>query len=518
MIAALALAFVPLQDRAAVSGSPAERTGTSFPDLSAAIESAIAQAGDNRAELQRYLAHCRDSGDPHLAAAAEFVVANMPGHGFIEFELRDSRGEPHAFDALRHANLGDAQANWDALERDYGPVEFVRSRFDADLEHATAAFLVEQTEFALRAWRERPWARAIPFDVFCQWILPYRGSNEPLEAWRKPLYERASDPALGILDSADIREAAARVRADVDKRIGFNDLYYLHPTDQSYGQMCASRQGRCEDITNFAGYALRANAIPYAADYTPWWADRDNNHAWEVVLDASGRGNASLSNRAAKVYRKTFARQPNSILALRTERDSVPRWLDGDHYADVTEQYVATSRIELKLDVDPSAPQGIAYLCVFNGGEWRPIAWANAASGLATFDRMGRDVAYLPAWHVAERVVPAGLPFVLGKDGAVRELRPDDAHALALEVTSVRPATPDADSKRDLPLLRVEGGKSYELLVCAGEWRSVGRIAADQASVRFDKVPSNGLYWLVEQGSRKLERIFTLQGGKQVWY
>lgn len=518
MIAALSIALVALQDRSPVAGSTAARDGAIFPDLSAAVEAAITQAGENRGELQRYLAHCRDTGDAELAAAAEFVVANMPGHGFIEFELRDERGEPHAFDALRHANLEHAQTTWDALEREYGALEFVRARFDSDLEHASAAFLVEQTEFALRAWRERPYARTIPFDVFCRWILPYRGSNEPLESWRKPLYERSTDASSGLAEASNLASAAALVRADVDRRFGFNDLYYLHPTDQGYAQMCASGKGRCEDITNFLGYAMRANAIPFAADYTPWWADRDNNHAWEVVLDERGYGQASLSNRAAKVYRKTFARQANSILALKAEHDSVPRWLDGDHYMDVTEQYTRTSRVELRLDSDPSAPQGIGYLCVFNGGEWRPIAWANAAGGFATFDRMGRDVAYLPAWYVGDRVVPAGLPFVLAKDGSVHELRADKARTLALEVTSVRPTTPDADSKRELPVLRVEPGRSYELFVCAGEWLGLGRISADEPSVRFDKVPSNGLYWLVEQGSRKLERIFTLEGGKQVWY
>lgn len=518
MIAALALALVPLQDRSAVPGASEARARSPFPDLSAAIEQALALAGENRGELQRYLAHCRDSGDAQLAAAAEFVVANMPGHGFIEFELRDERGEPHAFDALRHENLAHAQTTWDALERDFGPVEFVRSRFDSDLEHASAAFLVEQTEYALRAWRERPYARAIPFDVFCQWILPYRGSNEPLEPWRKPLYERSSDPHAGIADAMEIRDAAARVRADVDRRFGFSDLYYLHPTDQGYAEMCGSGKGRCEDITNFLGYAMRASAIPYAADFTPWWADRDNNHAWEVVLDERGHGKSSLSNRAAKVYRKTYARQPGSILALKTERDSVPRWLDGDHYADVTDQYVSTSRVELRLDADPGAPQGIGYLCVFNGGEWRPIAWANAAGGVAKFERMGRDIAYLPAWYIDDRIVPAGLPFVLAKDGTVHALRPDTTRAVALEVSRVRPGTPDADTQRELPVLHVEAGKSYELYVCAGEWLGVGRIAAEEPSVRFEKVPSNGLYWLVEQGSPKLERIFTLEGGKQVWY
>jgi hypothetical protein len=514
MFPLLLITLLP-QDRAAV---PLTERAAETSTRNSGVDAALEAAGENREQIQRFLAHCRDSGDAERLAAAEFLVANMPGHGFIEFELRDERGEPHAFDALAQRDLAGAQATWDALEREYGPLDFERARFASDLEHADANVLVEHVEYALRAWRERPWARAISFGTFCRWILPYRGSNEPLEAWRKSLYERYANLPNELGEPESLQAAWQRVHADVDRRIRFDDIYYLHPTDQACSEMETSKRGRCEDITNYLGYAMRANAIPFAADYTPWWADRDNNHAWEVLLDVHGHGRAGLSNRAAKVYRKTYERQPGALSTLKSDGESVPRWLDNDHYLDVTEQYVATSDVELALDPNPDAPQRFAYLCVFNGGEWRPIQWASVASGRARFERMGRDIAYLPAWYIDSAVVPAGHPFVLGKDGAVRGLQADRKRTLQLEVTSLRPATPDADTRRDLPVLRVESGKSYELFVCAGEWLSVGKLDAGNESVRFDAVPAYGLYWLVETGSRKLERIFTLEGGKQIWY
>ncbi|MEY3026177.1 MAG: hypothetical protein RLZZ238_1074, partial [Planctomycetota bacterium] len=34
----------------------------------------------------------------------------------------------------------------------------------------------------------------------------------------------------------------------------------------------------------------------------------------------------------------------------------------------------------------------------------------------------------------------------------------------------------------------------------------------------FAELPADGLFWLVEDGSEHLERIFTVDGGKQVFW
>ena len=41
---------------------------------------------------------------------------------------------------------------------------------------------------------------------------------------------------------------------------------------------------------------------------------------------------------------------------------------------------------------------------------------------------------------------------------------------------------------------------------------------ADGAPLRFDALPADGLYWLVEKGSKRLERIFTIEEGMQRWW
>jgi hypothetical protein len=61
-------------------------------------------------------------------------------------------------------------------------------------------------------------------------------------------------------------------------------------------------------------------------------------------------------------------------------------------------------------------------------------------------------------------------------------------------------------------------GQTYELFYWKDGWLSLGKAVAGEKPVKFDNVPQGALYWLVAEGSDKEERIFTIEGGKQVWW
>ena len=265
-------------------------------------------------------------------------------------------------------------------------------------------------------------------------------------------------------------------------------------------------------------FGMRSVATLCASDYTPWWADRDNNHAWEVVLDAEGRGRAGLSNRCAKVYRKTFAIQPCSLAMLKRADEKVPRWLASPHYTDVTDQYLPVTDVAVDLAAPPQGAR-FAYLAVFNGGEWRPIQWARIEGARAVFPRMGRDICYLPVYHIDGRELPAGKPFILDTAGRMHALAGSGMQRESLLATSTRPAMPDADTRATVPGAVVKASSGYELFQWKDDgWRSLGRIEAGMEGRMFDGLPSDALYWLVEDGSRRLERIFTIEDGRQVFW
>ncbi|MFI5404036.1 MAG: hypothetical protein ACHQ1G_13940, partial [Planctomycetota bacterium] len=472
------------------------------------VEAALLKAKANRAELEKVLAHY--AKDPPKLAAAKFLIANMEGHGYVVFSLFDKDGKEVPFDALAYRNFAEAQAAHDALETKHGTLEDKKTRTE-DLEAIRADFLIENIDLAFEAWRGHPWAEAIPFEVFCETILPYRASEEPLVPWRRACRDRLAE-VYRKLDTRDPEAACRAVLAAAGRWIGFDEIYYLHPTDQGYDEMCRTKLGRCEDISNMMLYAARASATLSATDYTPAWADRDNNHAWEVVLDSQGHGDAPLAHRAAKIYRKTFAIERSSLGAIRGD-EPVPRWLSGTHFKDVTPGYIETTDVTVKVE----GSGRFAYLCVFNDGEWVAIHWARVEDGSATFTAMGRGIAYLPARYDGKELLPAGPPLLLLEDGSITPL-PGTGPVTSLAAKATGPRKTSPDTKEVTPASFLFMGKTYVLHRWEGGWKAQGEGAAGEAPLRFDGLPGDGLYWLVEDGSRGLERIFTIDGGEQRWW
>jgi len=476
------------------------------------VEAALEKAKANRAELEKVLAHY--AADEEKLAAARFLISNMEGHGYVVFGLFDKDGKEIPFDALAYKSYKEAQAAYDALEKEHGTLDFKRKSFAEDLESIKADFLIDDIDAAFTAWREAPWAQEIPFEVFCETILPYREAEEPLVPWRRACRERLHD-LYRSLDTVSPEAAGRAVLEAAGKWIGFNEIYYLHPTDQGYDEMCRTKLGRCEDISTMMAYASRASATLCATDYTPAWADRDNNHAWEVLLDAQGHGKAPLFHRAAKIYRKTFAIQRDSLGAIKGD-EPAPRWLSGTHFRDVTSEYLQTTDVRLDL----GHPQGrrFAYLCVFNGGEWVAIHWApSVAMDEWRFTSMGKGIAYLPAWYDGKDLVPAGPPLLLLEDGSVHEL-PGTGPRTMLRALATSPQKTSPDTQETTPVSYLERGKTYELFLWDGGWKKEGEGVAGEGPLLFDGVPEDGLYWLTEKGSNKLERIFTIERGVQRWW
>lgn len=376
------------------------------------VASALRAAGSNRAEIERALDHY--ANDAEKLDAVRWLIGHMIGKAYKVVTVTDRSGKDAGFDALKYPDLNAALDAYDAIERLRGPLQQKVTAYP-DLERLKAAFLIEHVDRAFEAWRTLPWARDVTYRAFRDYVLPYRSGKEPAEAWRAELMARYAGLPSKMKSAADLREAAGLISADIGAWVGFWDLYYMHPTEQGFSEMKRSLKGRCGDLSNLATMALRANGIPCAIDYTPYWADTGNNHAWPVVLDQNGSGH-EVVGKAAKVYRKTFANQPGNLIYDVRRGEAIPPWLDRPDYVDVTTQYLPTTDVRLLLG--RKAPH--AYLCVFNDGEWRPIQWSRVgADGAAVFAAMGRDILYLPATYGKSGLRAAGAPFVLSSAGNV---------------------------------------------------------------------------------------------------
>lgn len=498
------------------------------------VEAALAEAGKNRPQLERVLAHFaqKSPADPHGLLAARFLIANMPGKGYIVTALKDAKGNVIPYDPLAYANFEKAQVAYEALEKEHGPLEFKRDHVVADLETLTADFLIKHVETAVDVWQTTPTTRRVGLGAFLEFVLPYRGSEEPAEDWLAPMRARLAE-ALAAPGAPGAEASPAKlwrwINKYVEQRVHFNERYYLHWTDQGFAEMETSCAGRCEDITNMTTYCARALGLATAADYTPAWGHRDNNHAWNVLLDADGRGSDKAQAHAPKVYRKVYSLQKGSLsYVLPKGREPPNRFLASKSQIDVTDQYGASAAESFSVVMQPR--DDVAYACVFNGGEWTAVDWTcvgtvpHATHGPSVtqegvFSRLGiggkgAGMLYLVARHDGKALIPFDDPRIVRGDTST--LLSGLGAKVALVATATAPGQRSVDTGATTPVSHLKEGSTYVLRQWTSEgWKALKEVVAAKEPLQFDDLPADGLYWLVEKESRRLERPFTIENGRQ---
>ncbi|MDO9578142.1 MAG: transglutaminase-like domain-containing protein [Candidatus Cloacimonadales bacterium] len=490
----------------------------------------IHKAGKNKSELKNAIRYFENKGDSLQLDAVLFLIENMSDQSFVEIVPCDSNKVEIPWNIADYENYQQARTALDSLEKSSAGFDWKANKKIPDQQVITAEFLIQNVEDAFFAWQNLPWAKDYSYKVFKEFILPYRGSNEPLPAsisWRRDFSEKYSNLAEQMNEPSDPTEAASIINLKLRSWFKFNEIYYLHPTDQSVDEMQETCQGRCEDMTNLAMAAMRANGIAVTSDYTPYWADSSNNHAWNAIITHDGKaipfmgceadpGKYSIRNRVAKVYRKTFAKQTDNLASLLRENEKAPAWLRSENYVDVTEKYTKTA--DVKIDLNREIPDSVrfAYLCVFNSGEWCAIQWSEIKDGEVFFQEMGVDLCYLPMILEDEKLVSIGVPVILQKDGSSLFLEDNRSiHDLILISTT---KTQIANATEEKQIVNLKEGSEYELFYWQDEWQSAGKQIATSEPMIFKDIPADRLYWLVETDSRKEERIFTYEEGKQVWW
>ncbi len=494
------------------------------PDVVETLEA----ASENRGELEAVLNNYASLGDSLKLEAACYLIGNMEGHCYATYVLRDSSGTEVEFNVLDYPDYDTLRAAIDSIEDQMGELDFERGDKVNDLESITSDFLINQIDYAFRAWREKPWVKELAFADFLEYILPYRGSNEPLEPWREAFWNKYRNLEDSMVNRSDPIEAASLINEDIKTWFTFDPRFYYHPADQGLSEMLETGLGRCEDMTNVTIYAMRANGLAVTSDYTPHWANAGGNHAWNAIVTPDGGvipfmgaerspGDYRLANKMAKVYRKMFAKQKDNLIFQERKQESVPGWLAGRSYIDVTADYGAVCNVKVAFEREVPDSVDIAYLCVFNSGEWRAIQWGRIGDGEAVFADMGTDIAYLPALYMNKEIVPFGEPFILLPDCTLQSLRCEDGSTISAELVSTTRRKQET-STDGIARTSLTPGKEYELSVWIDGWQSLGSEVSGDKPLAFEDVPAGGLYWLTEEDSDRDERIFTIEDGAQLWW
>ncbi|MDR2384504.1 MAG: hypothetical protein LBD80_02395 [Tannerella sp.] len=217
---------------------------------SSEINAVLFMASNNRSELEKVLKHYgKNSSDSLKLRAVEFLIVNMPGK---YSKYYDAPLEDVATVLLRWTSSSNKELVMDT----YGLGELTVRE---DVKYITGDYLIDNIELAFKVWEEQPWGRHIPFDAFCEDILPYRISTELLENWRTKALASFYDINRSFKEQPDISsvEACTQLNKLLPQFRIDNDFIPMN-----YSMLMATTRNTCNGIAAVTIFAMRALGIP----------------------------------------------------------------------------------------------------------------------------------------------------------------------------------------------------------------------------------------------------------------
>lgn len=240
---------------------------------------ALEFAGSNNSEFFAVLDYYKNDPDTMKRRAAIWLIENMPFHVSVINEGNDAV-EIAKKDYIENGFIDQDSLN--ALIACHGRLKSV-----GDMQILKADFLIRNIELAFEAWKNRPWGKYYTFDEFCEYLLPYRATNEPLTDWRTTLASRYGYILDSVYTGSDVIEAAnavCRVLKD-EGYIHTMTFNQLGPASPMF--VADNRIGDCSDECNFTILVLRALGIPAQYDFYRFSPETFSSHGWCVVLDTT---------------------------------------------------------------------------------------------------------------------------------------------------------------------------------------------------------------------------------------
>jgi len=389
------------------------------------LEKLIELSGSNRLELEKVLTHYSKKTEDSLKyKAAVFLIENMKEHSY---RLIRSRKEWDNILELSDSLIQIENQDYETIIDSNFQSSKLRYIFQKDLEQIKAKDLIENIDAAFNVW-PRPWNSFLDFDGFCNYILPYRQKNEPVNfSLRKKYYQKNQQK---LNDSASITNMIEVANEIKSFPYGFK-YKRLIPFDQSIEDIEKGKMMDCVDASILSAFKGRSMGIPMAIDFALWPNIR-GSHYWNSVVYSKDSilyadsdffwgkpGSYRLRRKTAKIYRIMYASQkpcntPQEGNKTRTFLDDNPNIID------VTSQYIKTTNVKMKLRTIEGKIFSTAYLCIFNDRKWRPVAKSPINhKAEAQFNEVGRENIYIIFYINGNKRIPASEAFSLDKEGNI---------------------------------------------------------------------------------------------------
>ena len=251
-----------------------------------------------------------------------------------------------------------------------------RPEFDflPDLHRMDRVNFLETIDYAVRARHRWGWAGKLPREQFLEYVLPARTSDEPLQPWRRHVFE-ALAPALDRL---------AAQGAGTEEVISFlNEIgaalfrpKILGWTAFSPALRYAAHVGKCQDEVGMLLDFCRASGIGAFTLFTPAWPNGVGNHRWAGYLSEKGELRSLMACEPSPSDPSRYMDAGHSKVYLQTS-------FGGVH--DVTPHFTPTTNLSF-----PVGTSGKRYqLNVLNTGRFVSVAEATSLDGSVHFPSVG---------------------------------------------------------------------------------------------------------------------------------
>ena len=390
------------------------------------LETALRLAGDNRAELEKVLVHYSQAKSDSLKyKAARFLIENMPGHYTLDDPILQKYRQVISDDTVLTTiskKTAEVALHWLLNVSDFA------WRLE-DVRHVNADFLIHHIDLVFKKREQYPWVGEIPFDMFLEYVLPYRIEYESLDGWMSDV----------CVDSAAIR---ALLLSDNEKYAPWKQPDF-DPLEKDKGSspFLVSRKlfgsniyENCTHLSVLKNLKCKVMAYPAAIDFIPHYANRNGFHRWNRVipLDTKSMFEEKITNyKVPKVYRMMFSRQTDLPVP---DGEYVPSLFQVPFYKDVTDEYLHTADIVVPVASRIKPTTRYAYLAVFSNLKWQSVAVSSAQKREIPFRNMGKGILYCPVSYYGEQPKPLNYPFILDNEGRINPLVPDTNRRISVRV------------------------------------------------------------------------------------
>lgn len=481
-----------------------------------AVEEILKKAGANRTELEKALQYSTKTGDSLKIKAMQFLISNMDIHTSSDYYWEDATGKKIVYNELDYSDFEQAKTAFEAIkEKNPGlhPKPFIYK----DIETLTADYLIQNLEKAFAAWRASS-IKTTSFTDFCEYILPYRVTEEPLQDWRAA-YSDKFNWINKQIPSKGFKSVLFYIKDDYDT--WFTNTWgeqRKEPLPKLGGlQLLFRKQGPCADIADLGAFTMRSQGIPAAVNLIPFWATATGGHFLNTFFDdqmqtyncdygSKGFGE-NLKREPAKVIRLTYSKQKETLASFENQNNIPKGFLQQQNYIDVTSEYWETTTVKCPLYPITVHPK-VVYATTFNGLSWRPFWWGKVENNQTIFSAICKETVIIPQYYINGKLIPAGAPVVTGEK---------ESKILIPNLNQTREVIIAEKEK----YLKFKLGITYKLFYWCNGWKPLGSqiVNSPITEMKFEKVPKNALLLFLASDSKGLERPFIMNDdGNRTWF